>query len=130
MQTGEVRKLSIPAKEAYPDGFADWGIPAGGDLVFEIEVLKIKPHWGKAAKAKKAAEEAARSARKAAKAAAKAPPPAAAGGAGGACSVWPQCEPSPRSVDELLRCGFCPGPPAACKRCLSVLHRKSAFVNG
>merc|ERR1719235_1336226 len=43
MKKGEIRELDIPAKEGYGDrGFPAWGIPAGGGLLFEIEVLKIK----------------------------------------------------------------------------------------
>ena len=39
----EVRRLDIPAAEAYKDkGFSQWGIGPGTDLVFEIEVLKIE----------------------------------------------------------------------------------------
>jgi len=39
---GETRKLDIPADEGYGDrGFPAWGIPAGGGLFFEIEVLSI-----------------------------------------------------------------------------------------
>ena len=39
---GEVRRLDIPAAEAYADkGFADWDIPPGADLVFQIEVLAV-----------------------------------------------------------------------------------------
>jgi len=42
MKLGEVRKLNIPADEGYgAGGFPAWGIPAGGTLDFEIEVLKI-----------------------------------------------------------------------------------------
>merc|ERR1712166_707780 len=40
---GETRKLNIPAKEGYGErGFPAWGIPPGGGLLFEIEVLLIK----------------------------------------------------------------------------------------
>ena len=40
--TGEVRRLDIPAAEAYADkGFADWDIPPGADLIFQIEVLAV-----------------------------------------------------------------------------------------
>ena len=40
---GETRKLDIPAEEGYGDGgFPAWGIPPGGGLFFEIEVLSIK----------------------------------------------------------------------------------------
>lgn len=43
MRLGEVRKLLIPADEGYgARGFPAWGIPAGGTLNFEIEVLKIE----------------------------------------------------------------------------------------
>ena len=39
---GETRKLLIPAHEGYgAGGFPAWGIPPGGTLQFEIEVLKI-----------------------------------------------------------------------------------------
>jgi len=42
MKLGEVRKLDIPAEEGYgAGGFPQWGIPPGGGLEFEIEVLKI-----------------------------------------------------------------------------------------
>mmetsp|Transcript_18202 Transcript_18202/g.46580 ORF Transcript_18202/g.46580 Transcript_18202/m.46580 type:complete len:143 (+) Transcript_18202:31-459(+) len=42
MQTGEVRKLSIPAEEGYgANGFPAWGIPPKATLLFEIEVLKM-----------------------------------------------------------------------------------------
>jgi U3 small nucleolar RNA-associated protein 21 len=42
MKLNEVRKLSIPADEGYGEsGFPAWGIPAGGTLDFEIEVLSI-----------------------------------------------------------------------------------------
>jgi FKBP-type peptidyl-prolyl cis-trans isomerase len=42
MQLGEVRKLDIPATEGYGEGgFPAWGIPPGGGLLFEIEVLAI-----------------------------------------------------------------------------------------
>ena len=42
MSLGEVRKLTIPADEGYGKrGFPAWGIPPGGTLFFEIEVLKI-----------------------------------------------------------------------------------------
>ena len=40
---GETRKLDIPAEEGCGDGgFPAWGIPPGGGLFFEIEVLSIK----------------------------------------------------------------------------------------
>ena len=40
---GETRKINIPAAEGYgAKGFPAWGIPANGDLFFEIEVLEIK----------------------------------------------------------------------------------------
>eukprot|EP01062_Namystynia_karyoxenos_P032042 TRINITY_DN23693_c0_g1_i1.p1 TRINITY_DN23693_c0_g1~~TRINITY_DN23693_c0_g1_i1.p1 ORF type:complete len:146 (+),score=49.94 TRINITY_DN23693_c0_g1_i1:92-529(+) len=43
MKVGEIRKLVIPAKEGYgAKGFPAWGIPAGGILDFEIEVLKMQ----------------------------------------------------------------------------------------
>eukprot|EP00756_Hemistasia_phaeocysticola_P008886 Hpha_TRINITY_DN14766_c0_g1::TRINITY_DN14766_c0_g1_i1::g.102379::m.102379 len=43
MKVGEKRRILIPAKEGYGEaGFPAWGIPAGGTLDFEIEVLKIK----------------------------------------------------------------------------------------
>eukprot|EP00997_Jenningsia_sp_PLL12_P007748 NODE_4426_length_663_cov_23.592834_g3778_i0.p4 GENE.NODE_4426_length_663_cov_23.592834_g3778_i0~~NODE_4426_length_663_cov_23.592834_g3778_i0.p4 ORF type:complete len:50 (+),score=9.15 NODE_4426_length_663_cov_23.592834_g3778_i0:469-618(+) len=43
MKVGGVRKITIPANEGYGErGFPAWGIPAGGGLVFDIEVLKIK----------------------------------------------------------------------------------------
>eukprot|EP00967_Tisochrysis_lutea_P080120 scaffold109899_cov29-Tisochrysis_lutea.AAC.1 len=43
MKVGEVRKLNIPADEGYGQGgFPAWGIPAGGTLDFEIEVLRIE----------------------------------------------------------------------------------------
>mmetsp|Transcript_38607 Transcript_38607/g.127802 ORF Transcript_38607/g.127802 Transcript_38607/m.127802 type:complete len:144 (-) Transcript_38607:264-695(-) len=42
MKLNEVRKLNIPAEEGYgKQGFPAWGIPPGGTLDFEIEVLKI-----------------------------------------------------------------------------------------
>eukprot|EP01059_Diplonema_ambulator_P029806 TRINITY_DN49621_c0_g1_i1.p2 TRINITY_DN49621_c0_g1~~TRINITY_DN49621_c0_g1_i1.p2 ORF type:complete len:143 (+),score=51.07 TRINITY_DN49621_c0_g1_i1:59-487(+) len=42
MKLGEVRKLIIPAHEGYGEqGFPAWGIPKGGILDFEIEILKI-----------------------------------------------------------------------------------------
>jgi len=42
MQLGEIRNLKIPAHEGYgQNGFPAWGIPPGGTLYFEIEVLKI-----------------------------------------------------------------------------------------
>eukprot|EP01064_Diplonema_japonicum_P037452 TRINITY_DN875_c2_g1_i1.p2 TRINITY_DN875_c2_g1~~TRINITY_DN875_c2_g1_i1.p2 ORF type:complete len:159 (+),score=36.89 TRINITY_DN875_c2_g1_i1:44-478(+) len=42
MKIGEVRKLIIPAHEGYGEnGFPAWGIPKGGILDFEIEILKI-----------------------------------------------------------------------------------------
>merc|ERR1712216_967397 len=42
MKLGEVRKLEIPAHEGYGEGgFPAWGIPPGGTLLFEIEVLSI-----------------------------------------------------------------------------------------
>ena len=42
MQLGEVRALEIPADEGYGQGgFPAWGIPPGGTLQFEIEVLEI-----------------------------------------------------------------------------------------
>lgn len=43
MALGEVRNLKIPAHEGYgQNGFPAWGIPPGGTLYFEIEVLKIE----------------------------------------------------------------------------------------
>ena len=43
MKLGEVRKLRIPADEGYgASGFPAWGIPAGGTLLFEIELLEVK----------------------------------------------------------------------------------------
>ena len=43
MKLGEVRKLRIPAHEGYgASGFPAWGIPAGGTLNFEIELLKVE----------------------------------------------------------------------------------------
>lgn len=43
MHVGEVRELCIPADEGYGQGgFPAWGIPPGGTLLFEIEVLEIK----------------------------------------------------------------------------------------
>jgi U3 small nucleolar RNA-associated protein 21 len=42
MKVGEIRDLIIPADEGYgTKGFPAWGIPPGGTLMFEIEVLKI-----------------------------------------------------------------------------------------
>jgi len=42
MCVGMVRKLNIPAEEGYGQGgFPAWGIPPGGTLNFEIEVLSI-----------------------------------------------------------------------------------------
>uniref|UniRef100_A0A7S0KA87 peptidylprolyl isomerase n=1 Tax=Micromonas pusilla TaxID=38833 RepID=A0A7S0KA87_MICPS len=47
MNVGETRKLKIPAKEGYgAGGFPAWGIPPGGTLLFEIEVLSIKGKGG------------------------------------------------------------------------------------
>jgi FKBP-type peptidyl-prolyl cis-trans isomerase len=41
-RVGEVRELCIPAHEGYgAGGFPAWGIPPGGTLLFEIEVLSI-----------------------------------------------------------------------------------------
>ena len=43
MTVGETRKLRIPAVEGYgAGGFPQWGIPAGGTLLFTIEVLSIQ----------------------------------------------------------------------------------------
>ena len=43
MAIGEIRNLKIPAHEGYGQaGFPAWGIPPGGTLYFEIEVLKIE----------------------------------------------------------------------------------------
>merc|ERR1719476_839507 len=48
MRKKEVRMLKIPADEGYgANGFPSWGIPPGGDLDFELEVLKIKGKDGK-----------------------------------------------------------------------------------
>lgn len=42
MKINEVRKLRIPAHEGYgKNGFPAWGIPPGGTLNFEIELLKV-----------------------------------------------------------------------------------------
>ena len=42
MKLGETRKLRIPAHEGYgKNGFPAWGIPPGGTLLFEIEVLEV-----------------------------------------------------------------------------------------
>jgi U3 small nucleolar RNA-associated protein 21 len=42
MKLNEVRKLHIPSHEGYGEGgFPSWGIPPGGTLDFEIEVLSI-----------------------------------------------------------------------------------------
>eukprot|EP01060_Flectonema_neradi_P030004 TRINITY_DN426_c0_g1_i1.p1 TRINITY_DN426_c0_g1~~TRINITY_DN426_c0_g1_i1.p1 ORF type:complete len:147 (+),score=40.41 TRINITY_DN426_c0_g1_i1:183-623(+) len=42
MSLGEVRQIIIPAAEGYGEkGFPAWGIPEGGILDFEIEILKI-----------------------------------------------------------------------------------------
>lgn len=42
MRVGEVREAKIPANEGYGEGgFPAWGIPPGGTLLFQIEVLKI-----------------------------------------------------------------------------------------
>mmetsp|Transcript_41913 Transcript_41913/g.133784 ORF Transcript_41913/g.133784 Transcript_41913/m.133784 type:complete len:146 (+) Transcript_41913:63-500(+) len=42
-KVGEVRSLDIPADEGYGErGFPAWGIPPGGGLVFEIEVLSVR----------------------------------------------------------------------------------------
>jgi len=42
MQTGEERKIIIPADEGYgADGFSAWGIPPGATLEFTLEVLSI-----------------------------------------------------------------------------------------
>ena len=42
MSLGEVRSLEIPADEGYgASGFPAWGIPPGGTLLFEIEILEI-----------------------------------------------------------------------------------------
>ena len=47
MAIGETRKLRIPADEGYgARGFPAWGIPPGGTLLFEIEVLSIKGKGG------------------------------------------------------------------------------------
>mmetsp|Transcript_45947 Transcript_45947/g.109422 ORF Transcript_45947/g.109422 Transcript_45947/m.109422 type:complete len:118 (+) Transcript_45947:94-447(+) len=43
MKIGEVRALTIPAKEGYgAGGFPAWGIPAGATLCFELECLRIQ----------------------------------------------------------------------------------------
>mmetsp|Transcript_32625 Transcript_32625/g.85613 ORF Transcript_32625/g.85613 Transcript_32625/m.85613 type:complete len:161 (+) Transcript_32625:44-526(+) len=53
----EVRMLHIPADEGYgAKGFPAWGIPPGGDLNFELEVLTIKGS-GKKRRRRKAKEE-------------------------------------------------------------------------
>mmetsp|Transcript_57697 Transcript_57697/g.148431 ORF Transcript_57697/g.148431 Transcript_57697/m.148431 type:complete len:141 (-) Transcript_57697:165-587(-) len=53
MRKKEVRMLKIPADEGYgAGGFPAWGIPPGGDLDFELEVLKIKGKDGKKKKKK------------------------------------------------------------------------------
>merc|ERR1719291_1019113 len=42
MRKNEVRMLKIPADEGYgKGGFPAWGIPPGGELNFEIQVLRI-----------------------------------------------------------------------------------------
>jgi len=42
MSLGEVRSLEITADEGYgASGFPAWGIPPGGTLLFEIEILEI-----------------------------------------------------------------------------------------
>ena len=42
MRVGEVRRLTIPAKEGYGEkGLEAWGIPPDGTLHFEIEVLEV-----------------------------------------------------------------------------------------
>jgi len=42
MRVGEVREAKIPAKEGYgEEGFPAWGIPPGGTLLFQIEVLSV-----------------------------------------------------------------------------------------
>ena len=47
MNVGETRNLRIPADEGYGQGgFPAWGIPPGGTLLFEIEVLSIKGKGG------------------------------------------------------------------------------------
>mmetsp|Transcript_115315 Transcript_115315/g.229817 ORF Transcript_115315/g.229817 Transcript_115315/m.229817 type:complete len:167 (+) Transcript_115315:41-541(+) len=48
MRQKEVRMLKIPADEGYgANGFPAWGIPPGGELNFELEVLKIVGKDGK-----------------------------------------------------------------------------------
>ena len=43
MRVGEVREIRIPADEGYGQGgFPAWGIPPGGTLLFEIEVLSVE----------------------------------------------------------------------------------------
>ena len=43
MKLGEERQLCIPADEGYgAKGFAAWGIPPGGTLLFTLEVLQIE----------------------------------------------------------------------------------------
>merc|ERR1711959_579120 len=43
MQSGEKRKVTIPAEEGYgAGGFPAWGIPPGATLEFTLEVLEIK----------------------------------------------------------------------------------------
>ena len=41
-RAGEERMVTIPGHEGYgAGGFPAWGIPPGGTLNFEIEVLKV-----------------------------------------------------------------------------------------
>ena len=43
MREGEVRRLVIPAAEAYGDvGFPGWGIPPKATLLFELECLAVE----------------------------------------------------------------------------------------
>jgi FKBP-type peptidyl-prolyl cis-trans isomerase len=42
LQVGEIRRVSIPAADAYGDtGNVGWGIPPNKDLIFEVEVLNM-----------------------------------------------------------------------------------------
>jgi len=43
MKGGEIRKLDIPSFAAYgTKGYAPWDVPAGADLLFEIEILFVR----------------------------------------------------------------------------------------